>query len=69
VPAAIDETGRLPFPGYFDIVYCSSVIEHVSVPKARVWELRSGVQFRRETRDRQHAFADEVRRVGRQYFV
>ena len=70
VPVAIDETGRLPFPdGYFDVVYCSSVIEHVTVPKARVWELRSGVQFRREARERQRAFADEVRRLGRQYFV
>ena len=70
VPVAIDETGRLPFPdGYFDIVYCSSVIEHVTVPKARVWELRSGAQFRREARERQRVFAAEVRRLGRQYFV
>ena len=45
------------------------MIEHVTVPKARVWELRSGVQFRREARERQRAFADEVRRLGRQYFV
>ncbi|MCW2589359.1 MAG: methyltransferase [Mycobacterium sp.] len=70
VPVPIDESGRLPFPdGYFDVVYCSSVIEHVTVPKARVWELRSGVQFRREARESQRAFAAEVRRLGRQYFV
>ncbi|MGU3499869.1 class I SAM-dependent methyltransferase [Mycobacterium sp. C31M] len=69
-PTTIDECGRLPFPdGYFDIVYCSSVIEHVTVPKADVWQLRSGRQFRRESRERQGAFADEVRRLGRGYFV
>lgn len=70
VPVVIDETAPLPFPdGYFDIVYCSSVIEHVTVPKARVWELRDGAQFRRESRERQRAFAAEVCRLGRQYFV
>lgn len=70
VPVAIDETGSLPFPdGYFDIVYCSSVIEHVTVPKSRVWELRSGTEFRREARERQRVFAAEVHRLGRQYFV
>ena len=29
-PVALGESGELPFPdGFFDIVYCSSVIEHV----------------------------------------
>ena len=69
-PVVIDEAGRLPFPdAYFDIVFCSSVIEHVTVPKDYVWTLRSGRAFRREARRRQKAFADEIRRVGKCYFV
>src|SRR5690348_17755205 len=33
-PVLVVENGKLPFPdGYFDIVYCSSVIEHVTLPK------------------------------------
>jgi SAM-dependent methyltransferase len=46
-----DATERLPFAdGEFDLVYCSSVIEHV--PPAR-----------------RAAFAAEIRRVGRGWFV
>ncbi len=33
-PVIISESGVLPFEdNYFDIVYCSSVIEHVTIPK------------------------------------
>lgn len=46
-----DASQQLPFPDRaFDLVYCSSVIEHV--PPAR-----------------REAFASEVRRVGRGWFV
>ncbi len=46
-----DPAAGLPFgDGEFDLVYCSSVIEHVSG-------------------DRREAFAAEVRRVGRGWFV
>lgn len=66
----IDETGKLPFPdGFFDIVYCSSVIEHVTVPKSEIWEWKSGARFRGESRGRQKALADEITRLGKQYFV
>lgn len=69
-PVVIGEQGRLPFPdGFFDIVYCSSVIEHVTVPKDRVWELRSGGEFRRRSAERQKSFASEVERLSRQYYV
>ena len=69
-PVPIDETGRLPFEdGFFDVVHCSSVIEHVTVPKAQVWALRSGAEFRRLSTLRQREFAVEVMRVGRQFFV
>jgi 2-polyprenyl-3-methyl-5-hydroxy-6-metoxy-1,4-benzoquinol methylase len=70
VPVVIPESGRLPFTdGFFDIVYCSSVIEHVTVPKSEVWSTRSGERFRRQAEVRQKAFAAEIRRLGKAYYV
>jgi SAM-dependent methyltransferase len=70
VPVLVDPSGKLPFPdGFFDIVYCSSVIEHVTVPKDEVWKLRSGKQFRERALKHQTEFAREIQRVGRQFFV
>jgi hypothetical protein len=70
VPVLVGQSGKLPFPdGYFDIVYCSSVIEHVTIPKEQVWSLRSGKEFRARSLARQHEFAREIQRVGRQFFV
>jgi SAM-dependent methyltransferase len=69
-PVVIGEDAPLPFPdGFFDIVHCSSVIEHVTVPKCFVWTLQSGARFRAASRRRQQAFAAEIQRVGRRYFV
>ncbi len=69
-PVAIDESGRLPFEdGFFDLVHCSSVIEHVTVSKAQVWSVRSGAEFARIADERQAFFAREIERLGRQYFV
>jgi SAM-dependent methyltransferase len=69
-PVVIGEAEALPFPdGFFDIVYCSSVIEHVTVSKNVIWELRSGREFQAVARKRQKAFADEIRRLGKGYFV
>jgi SAM-dependent methyltransferase len=70
VPVVIGQSGTLPFPdGYFDIVYCSSVIEHVTVNKEQVWTMRSGREFRELSLAHQHEFAREIQRVGRQFFV
>src|SRR5262245_64769118 len=70
VPVLVGQSGKLPFPdGYFDIVYCSSVIEHVTVPKSEVWSVRSGSEFRRRSLAHQREFAREIQRVGRQFFV
>lgn len=70
VPVVVGESGRLPFPdGYFDIVFCSSVIEHVTLPKKEVWKEYSGRRFREASRKRQIEFAAEIRRLGRQFFV
>lgn len=70
VPVPISESGRLPFGDrFFDIVYCSSVIEHVTVAKSEVWSRRSGRDFRVTARQRQREFADEIRRLGKTYYV
>jgi len=69
-PVEIDESTSLPFPdGFFDVVYCSSVIEHVTIPKASVWSVRCGREFRARALTRQRQFAAEIERLGRQYFV
>lgn len=70
VPVTIPESGRLPFDdGYFDIVYCSSVIEHVTVDKNDAWALTSGAEFRQRAEKRQREFAREIRRLGKSYYV
>jgi SAM-dependent methyltransferase len=69
-PVVIGESGRLPFPdNYFDIVHCSSVIEHVTLPKSEIWSVRSGSEFRDRAEEAQAAFAREIMRVGRQFYV
>lgn len=66
----IPESGRLPFPDrFFDLVHCSSVIEHVTVNKEEVWRIRSGRRFRELARARQKEFAAEIMRLGTGYFV
>jgi SAM-dependent methyltransferase len=66
----LDETGRVPFPdSYFDIVFCSSVIEHVTVDKEAVDSYQATDQFVREAFKRQREFAKEIQRIGRRYFV
>ncbi|HEY5900338.1 MAG TPA: class I SAM-dependent methyltransferase [Burkholderiales bacterium] len=70
VPVHARDGQELPFDAQsFDIVYCSSVIEHVTLPKAEVWRESSGRRFRAKARERQMQFASEIRRLGRQYFV
>ncbi len=70
VPVPIGESGGLPFgDGFFDIVYCSSVIEHVTIPKSEVWTSVSGREFRATAKRRQLEFAMEIRRLGKSYYV
>lgn len=69
-PVLIAEADRLPFEdGFFDIVYCSSVIEHVSVPKEDVWSSIPTRKFVHLSRANQRRFAREICRVGKSYFV
>ena len=70
VPVLAKEGAPLPFDdGFFDVVYCSSVIEHVTVPKQEIWSTRSERRFVERAAERQAQFAAEIRRLGRQYFV
>jgi SAM-dependent methyltransferase len=65
----LDENGTIPFPDKtFDIVFCSSVIEHVSVDKDSLTTFRSNRDFASMAFQRQLKFADEIRRVGKRYF-
>ena len=42
----LNESGELPFPDdYFDIVFCSSVIEHVTVRKEDVKKFQTNHEF------------------------
>lgn len=69
-PVLLDETGKLPFEdGFFDIVYCSSVIEHVTIAKEKIWETTSDKEFFDAAWEKQKMLAAEIERVGRQYFV
>jgi hypothetical protein len=67
---AIEENERLPFPDqFFDVVFCSSAIEHATIPKNRLISVRTNEGFRRAAFQQQIAFAGEIDRVGRRYFV
>lgn len=70
VPVVLKELEPLPFPDqFFDIVYCSSVIEHVTVPKETMWDIVSEQEFLLQATANQERFAREIRRVAKAYFV
>lgn len=65
----IPRDGALPLAaGSFDAVWCNSVIEHVTLPRADLATTRD-TEFQRRADAHQHAFAKEIARVGRAYFV
>jgi len=69
-PILIPESGKLPFPdSFFDIVYCSSVIEHATGDKSKIWEISSGKTFKNQAIKNQTAFANEIIRLGKRFFV
>ena len=68
----LDGNERLPVADKaFDIVFCSSVIEHITGPKEKATQLfkRDGRRFAALAFDYQKRFAEEIRRAGRSYFV
>lgn len=69
-PVLLDEDGTIPYPDrYFDIIFCSSVIEHVTVHKKDIFSIQTNKVFREISLKRQKLFADEIRRAGKGYFV
>ncbi len=55
----------------FDVIFCSSVIEHITGPKDEAVALfkRDGRRFSELAFDYQKRFAEEIRRAGHAYFV
>jgi SAM-dependent methyltransferase len=54
---------------HYDLVFCSSVIEHVTGPKGIVYNLEDAGQFAASAKAAQANFAAELRRVAKRYFV
>lgn len=66
----VDESGLVPYDDkFFDVVYCSSVIEHVTIEKDSMWDIKSKAAFQKAALKSQKKFADEIIRIGKQYFV
>lgn len=55
--------------GQYDVVFCSSVIEHVTGPKEITYDLEDGKAFAASARRLQANFAAEIRRISKRYFV
>jgi SAM-dependent methyltransferase len=53
----------------YDIVFCSSVIEHVTGPKEIAYHTEDGERFAAAARAAQANFATELRRIAKRYFV
>jgi hypothetical protein len=65
-----DDTETLPFGDKeFDVVFCSSVLEHVTGPKEEVEWTKDGSHFEAVGRKHQFAFATEIRRIAKRYYV
>jgi SAM-dependent methyltransferase len=65
----ISEHGPLPFDdNEFDAVWCNSVIEHVTLPRAQLPHV-SDAEFRRLADARQRHFAGDISRIAGRYFV
>jgi hypothetical protein len=68
--ALIAEDGRLPFDDeHFDIVFCSSALEHATIDKRELHSVTSRREFERRALEHQRRLAREIDRVSRAYFV
>jgi len=66
----LEEDSPLPIAdGSFDIVFCSSVIEHTTVPKNSIYGFRSNRDFKEAAICGQRRFASEIIRISKRYFV
>jgi hypothetical protein len=53
----------------YDVVFCSSVIEHILGPHETIFDVVDDKQFVASARAAQASFAGEVRRIAKRYFV
>lgn len=62
---------RFPYKDQeIDCIFCNSVIEHVTLPKDRLWSEESrSEQFFEKSFQIQKSFADEIRRCSKKYYV
>lgn len=59
---------HFPFTdGEFDCIFCNSVIEHVTIPKAEIWTTTK--DFKKRSLVIQQHFANEIRRCAKSYYV
>ena len=66
----LDGTERFAVPdAAYDVVFCSSVIEHVTGPKEIVYDLARAGEFTTSAKAAQANFAAEIRRISKRYFV
>lgn len=68
----LDDSARLPLAdGAFDVIFCSSVVEHVTGPRDQALALfkQDGRRFAAEALTHQTRFANEIRRCAKAYFV
>jgi SAM-dependent methyltransferase len=66
----LDGGERFPVAdGAYDVVFCSSVIEHVTGPKEITYNLEDAGEFAASARAQQANFAAELRRIAKRYFV
>lgn len=54
---------------YFDIVFSNSVIEHVTLKKKDIWNIKSSRKFKEESFANQRKFANEIIRLGKNFYV
>ncbi len=65
----IDATKPLPFKNnHFDIIFCNSLIEHTTGDKKKILNM-SNKEFKKYASTFQRQLAQEIRRVGKFYFV
>lgn len=66
----LNENSKLPFIYHeWDVIFCNSVIEHCTGPKQRVITMRKTSEFKNVASRYQKAFAKEISRIGKSYFV